>query len=124
MGGDGGRGLEIAGVSRMRNDACSLDVCLWKERKKMEAWVALTDFQQLDESFVRLLGGLTDEIKGSNGRTRLEIEGFQSGCLPSICSCLFSFVGKKVAPFIGAENLNFVKPSSHLFLHFPFNPIW
>ncbi|CAL8155167.1 unnamed protein product [Prunus armeniaca] len=59
MGGDGGIWLEIAGVSRMRNDDCSLDVCLWKERKKMEAWVVLAYFQQLDESFVKLLGDLT-----------------------------------------------------------------
>ncbi|CAL2246482.1 unnamed protein product [Prunus armeniaca] len=63
-------------ISEVRDKACSPDVCLWKERKKMEAWVSLADFQQLDESFVRLLGGLTEEKNGSNGRTRLEIEGF------------------------------------------------
>ncbi|CAL2259204.1 unnamed protein product [Prunus armeniaca] len=76
MRGDGGIWLEIAGVSGMRDDDCSLDACLWKERKKMEAWVALAYFQQLDESFVKLLGDLTKEKMGSNGRTRLEIEGF------------------------------------------------
>ncbi|CAL9018785.1 unnamed protein product [Prunus brigantina] len=36
MGRDGRVRLEIAGVSGMRDDACSLDVCLWKERKKIE----------------------------------------------------------------------------------------
>ncbi|CAL2264755.1 unnamed protein product [Prunus armeniaca] len=36
MGRDGEVRLEIAGVSVMRDDACSLNVCLWKERKKME----------------------------------------------------------------------------------------
>ncbi|CAL2264973.1 unnamed protein product [Prunus armeniaca] len=76
MGGDGEIWLEIAGVSGMTDDNCSLDVCLWKERKKMEAWVALAYFQQLDESFIKLLGDLTEEKIGSNGRTRLEIEGF------------------------------------------------
>ncbi|KAI5352465.1 hypothetical protein L3X38_005356 [Prunus dulcis] len=77
MGGDGGIWFKITGVSRMRGDDCSLDVCLWKERKKMEAWVALAYFQQLDESFVKLLGDWTEEKMGSNGRTRLEIKGFQ-----------------------------------------------
>ncbi|CAL8164704.1 unnamed protein product [Prunus armeniaca] len=41
----------------------------------MKAWVALTYFQQLDESFVKLLGDLTEEKMGSNGRPSLEIEG-------------------------------------------------
>ncbi|KAI5346173.1 hypothetical protein L3X38_014052 [Prunus dulcis] len=77
MGGDGGIWLESARISRIRDDDCSLDVCLWKERKKMEVWVALAYFQQLDESFVKLLGDLTEEKIGSNGRTRLEIEGFR-----------------------------------------------
>ncbi|CAL2279051.1 unnamed protein product [Prunus armeniaca] len=36
MGRDGGVRLEIAGVSGMRDVVCSLDVCLWKERKKMK----------------------------------------------------------------------------------------
>ncbi|KAI5339290.1 hypothetical protein L3X38_018562 [Prunus dulcis] len=31
MGRDGGVRLEIAGVSEMKDDACSLDVCLWHE---------------------------------------------------------------------------------------------
>ncbi|CAL2259929.1 unnamed protein product [Prunus armeniaca] len=52
----------------------------------MKAWVALTYFQQLDESFVKLLGDLTEEKMGSNGRTSLEIEGGQRGCLPSMNS--------------------------------------
>ncbi|CAB4288957.1 unnamed protein product [Prunus armeniaca] len=81
MRGDGGIWLEIAGVSGMRDDDCSMDVCLWKERKKMEAWVALAYFQQLDESFIKLLGDLTEEKIGSNGRTRLEIEGVSEGML-------------------------------------------
>ncbi|CAL2228531.1 unnamed protein product [Prunus armeniaca] len=81
MGGDGGIWPEIAGVSGMRDDDCSLDVCLWKERKKMEAWVALAYFQQLDKSFIKLLGDLTEEKMGSNGRTRLEIEGVLEGML-------------------------------------------
>ncbi|CAL2226429.1 unnamed protein product [Prunus armeniaca] len=72
MGEDGGIWLEIARVSGMRDDDCSLDVYLWKERKKMEAWVALTYFQQLDESFIKHLGDLAEEKMGSNGRTRLE----------------------------------------------------
>ncbi|CAL8990937.1 unnamed protein product [Prunus brigantina] len=74
MGGDGGIWLKIAGVSGMRDDDRSLDVCLWKERKKMEAWVALAYFQQRDESFIKLLGDLIEEKMGSNGRTRLEIK--------------------------------------------------
>ncbi|CAL8997137.1 unnamed protein product [Prunus brigantina] len=75
MGRDGGIWLKVAEVLGMRDDDCSLDVCLWKERKKMEAWVALAYFQQLDENFIKLLGDLTEEKMGSNGRTRLEIEG-------------------------------------------------
>ncbi|CAL2250385.1 unnamed protein product [Prunus armeniaca] len=56
----------------------ALSGCVYgKERKKMEAWVALADFQQLDKSFVRLLGRLTEEKNRSNGRTWLEIEEFQ-----------------------------------------------
>ncbi|PQQ16517.1 flavonoid 3 5-methyltransferase-like [Prunus yedoensis var. nudiflora] len=57
----------------------ALWICVMRERarKKMKAWVALAYFQQLDESFVKLLGDLTEEKMGSNGRTRLEIGGFQ-----------------------------------------------
>ena len=36
IGRDGGVRLEIARVSRMRDDACSLDVCFGRDRKKME----------------------------------------------------------------------------------------
>lgn len=36
MGRDGEVRLEIVGVSVMRNGVCSMDVCLWKNRKKME----------------------------------------------------------------------------------------
>ncbi|KAL6272268.1 hypothetical protein ACE6H2_022960 [Prunus campanulata] len=63
-------------------------------KEKMAGIVPMSEFKnqtprvlqkQLDESFVRLcnglteelLGGLTEEKKGSNGRTWLEIEGFQ-----------------------------------------------
>ena len=67
MGGDGGIWLEIAGVLGMRDDDCSLDVCLWKERKKMEAWVALAYFQQLDKSFIKLLGCTTEGKMGRDG---------------------------------------------------------
>ncbi|CAL8133015.1 unnamed protein product [Prunus armeniaca] len=77
MGGDGPIWLEIAGVSGIRDDDCSLDVCLWKEKKKTEALVALAYFQQLDESFIKLLGDLIEEKIGSNGRIRLEIKGSQ-----------------------------------------------
>ncbi|CAL2263071.1 unnamed protein product [Prunus armeniaca] len=45
--------------------------------KKIEAWVALVDFQQLDESFVRFLGCLTKEKMGRDGGIWLEIEVFQ-----------------------------------------------
>ncbi|KAI5333705.1 hypothetical protein L3X38_023837 [Prunus dulcis] len=55
----------------MRGDACSLLTWLLafdqKERKKIEAWVALADFQQLDESFVRLLGCTTEGKMGRDG---------------------------------------------------------
>ncbi|CAL9006646.1 unnamed protein product [Prunus brigantina] len=58
MGTDGGVRLEIARVSGMRDDACSLDVCLWKERKKME-----------EQSM---------KLKDSRG----------DACLQSVCCCL------------------------------------
>ncbi|XP_020411457.1 flavonoid 3',5'-methyltransferase-like [Prunus persica] len=61
----------------MRGDACSLLTWLLafdqKERKKIEAWVALVYFQQLDESFVRLLGCTTEGKMGRDGGVRLEI---------------------------------------------------
>ncbi|CAL8092054.1 unnamed protein product [Prunus armeniaca] len=47
-----------------------------EERMKEEKWVALANFWQLDESFIRLLSVLPEEKRGSNGRTWLEIEGF------------------------------------------------
>ncbi|KAI5337596.1 hypothetical protein L3X38_016867 [Prunus dulcis] len=46
------------------------------ERRKMEAWLALADFQQLDESFVRLLGCSTEEKMGRDGGIGLRIKVF------------------------------------------------
>ncbi|CAL2278378.1 unnamed protein product [Prunus armeniaca] len=56
----------------------------------MKAWMALAYFQQLDKSFVNLMGDLTEEKNGSNGITRLEIEGFQrSEMMLAIPGCGF-----------------------------------
>ncbi|CAL2256253.1 unnamed protein product [Prunus armeniaca] len=64
MGRDGRVRLEIAGVSGMRDNACSLDVCFGRERKKIE-----------EQSM---------KLKDSRGEA----------CLPSVCSWL-SVLGRK-----------------------------
>ncbi|KAI5334087.1 hypothetical protein L3X38_024220 [Prunus dulcis] len=61
MGRDGGVRLEIAGISGMRDDACYLDVCLWKGRKNMEEQsmkLKVPERMLAFDELIWLLGGL------------------------------------------------------------------
>ncbi|PQM33979.1 hypothetical protein Pyn_16044 [Prunus yedoensis var. nudiflora] len=62
--------LEIEGFQRLKV-MLALSGCVYgRERKKMEAWVALADFQQLDEKLRQALGWLDRREKGKQWKNR------------------------------------------------------